>query len=66
MVEMTKAEYNKAYPVVQAFHTGLWGFERIYDSVNLNRCVYKTRRAAELARDRQRQTEGQIAHAGGK
>lgn len=49
---MTKKEFNLRNPVMQAFHSGGWGFERVYDYLNLNRCVYATRRAAELARSR--------------
>ena len=51
-MKMTHEEFCRTHPVVQAFHTGLWGYERVYDCVNLNRCIYKSERAAKLAREK--------------
>ena len=46
-------DYKKRHPVNQASHTGLWGYARVYDCLDLSRCYYKTRRAAQLARARE-------------
>lgn len=43
-------EFNKKYPVVQNFHTGLYGFSRVNGCVNLSLCTYKSERSAKLAR----------------
>lgn len=45
-------QYKAAHPVLQATHTGKWGFERVYDCFDLSRAVYASKRAAELARSR--------------
>ena len=50
-------DFAEKYPVVQSFHTGLWGWETIYDCINLNECKYTSRLAAtrtrnKLARDK--------------
>ena len=43
-------KFRSANPVRQSHHTGLWGFARVYDSLDLNRCIYASKRAAEMAR----------------
>jgi hypothetical protein len=42
--------FKKAHPVGQSFSSGKWGFERACDCLNLNRCIYDSKRAAEMAR----------------
>ena len=44
---MTYEEFCEAYPIHLATHTGRWGWERVYDSINLQRCVFAT---AQIAR----------------
>ena len=44
------AEYKSENPVGRSFHSGLWGYERYLDGLNLNRCIYGSKRAAEMAR----------------
>ena len=44
------AEIKKSEPVGQSSHTGKWGFERVHDCLNLNRCIYPTERSAKIAR----------------
>ena len=46
----TLKEFAERYPVRQATHTGLWGWERVYDCIDLRHCVFRSRRDAE--RDR--------------
>ena len=43
-------QYKQAHPIGRAFHTGLWGFARVHDCLDLSQCIYRTRRAAEMAR----------------
>lgn len=43
-------DFKKSHPVGQSRSTGKWGFERVCDSLNLNRCIYDSPRAAEMAR----------------
>jgi len=44
-------EYFAAtHPVARAVHTGLWGWERVGDSLNLNCCTYPTEQSAEIGR----------------
>ena len=45
-------EFKAHHPVARCLHSGLWGYERRYDCLNLNRCIYTTKRAAEMARGR--------------
>ena len=40
------------FPVLQNFHTGGWGWERVYDCLDLSRTVYATERACTIARNR--------------
>lgn len=35
-------EFSKQYPISQNKHSGLFGFERVYNCLNLNKCIYKT------------------------
>jgi hypothetical protein len=49
---MTSKEFYAAYPIVQSTHSGLWGWERVYDCVNLQRCVFHTRQSANQHRKR--------------
>lgn len=42
--------FKKSHPVGQSRNSGKWGFERVCDCLNLNRCVYNSKRAAEMAR----------------
>lgn len=42
--------FKKAHPIRQSRNSGKWGFERVCDCLNLNRCIYATKRAAEMAR----------------
>ena len=44
------AEYKESHPVNQSFHTGLWGYERVMDCLNLNKCTYKSELSAKQAR----------------
>lgn len=44
---------KREHPIVQAFHTGLWGYARYLDCVDLNQCVYKSKAAAERARKKE-------------
>lgn len=44
------AGYKAGHPVGRSFHTGLFGYERYLDGLNLNRCTFSTKRAAEMAR----------------
>jgi hypothetical protein len=44
------ANFKSSHPVGQSFHTGKWGFDRVCDCLNLNRCIYSSRKAAEMAR----------------
>ena len=46
------AEIKKGEPVGRSTHTGLWGFERVHDCLNLNRCIYPSERSAKIARHR--------------
>jgi len=39
-----------AHPVARAMRTGLWGWQRIGDSINLNCCTYPTEQSAEIGR----------------
>lgn len=48
----TIEQIKVANPVRQNFHTGRWGFQRVHDCVDLNRCIYATERAAQIARHR--------------
>lgn len=50
MEKQNLEQYKASHPVLQATHTGKWGFERAYDSFDLSRAVYATKRAAEIAR----------------
>ncbi len=43
-------EFAKDFPIQQAVNTGLFGYERVYDCINLTRCIYKTRSEAGKAR----------------
>ena len=56
-------QYKKEHPVRQSFHSGRWGFERCGDCVNLNRMVYRTKRAAQLARAREARAAFEEARA---
>lgn len=44
------AAYRDAHPIVRSFHTGKYGFARIYDCVDLGRCIYLSEQAARRAR----------------
>lgn len=44
------ADIKAAEPVGQSSHTGMWGFERVHDCLDLNRCIYPTERSAKIAR----------------
>jgi len=44
--------YKSTHPVSHATHTGKWGYERVNGCLDLSKCVYKTERAAKLARAR--------------
>jgi hypothetical protein len=46
------AEYKKEHPIGQSFHSGLYGFQRYRDCLDLSGCVYPTLRQAQLARAR--------------
>lgn len=52
--EMEKRVENlkASHPVKQSSGTGLWGFERVCDCINLNRCVYKSEHSAKIARSK--------------
>lgn len=45
--------FKKSHPIGRNFHTGLYGFVRVMGCLNLNRCIYKTKRSAEMARAQQ-------------
>ena len=44
------AEYKTEHPIRRSLHTGLWGYERYLNGIDLNRCTFETKRAAEAAR----------------
>lgn len=46
------AEYKEKHPVRSSRDTGLWGFERVQDCINLNKMTYRSERAAKVARHR--------------
>ena len=46
-------QWINEHPVAKSFHTGKYGFERNLDGINLNACIYATRKAAEMARAHQ-------------
>lgn len=48
----TIESYIVAHPVGQDFHSGKYGFRRYAGALNLNACVFPTRRAAETAREK--------------
>lgn len=52
--KMTESEKEiiKEYPVGQSFHTGKWGYARVLDCLDLSKCIYRTKRAAVIARNR--------------
>lgn len=47
---MTYQQYAKRFPIRQARNTGRYGFERVYDCIDLTRCVYASKQAAGRAR----------------
>jgi len=52
--KMTQDEMDiiAQYPVRQNHHTGKWGYARVCDCIDLNKCIYQTERAATIARNR--------------
>jgi hypothetical protein len=51
MKTTVKKEYTKNHPVNQNKKTGKWGYERVNDSLNFNRCIFNTKQEAEKARE---------------
>jgi hypothetical protein len=49
---LIKKEISICLPVCQNFHTGLWGFEKVNNALDLKKCIYKTEREAKLAREK--------------
>lgn len=47
---MTYQQYTKRYPIHQARNTGLYGFERVHDCLDLSKCVYSSRQLAGRVR----------------
>lgn len=47
---MTKQQFRDVHPVRMVFSTGKYGWERLGDALNLRRCIFRTRRAAEMDR----------------
>ncbi len=47
---MTYQQYVKRYPIRRDRNTGRYGFERVYDCVDLSRCVHASKQAAGKAR----------------
>ena len=45
-------DFKKNLPIGQSFHSGGWGFDRVLGCLNLNKCTFKSKRAAQLARAR--------------
>jgi hypothetical protein len=45
-------QVNEAYPVAQARHTGLWGWERVNGGIDLSKCRFLSRLAATRDRNR--------------
>ncbi len=43
--------FKAAHPIRQNRSTGYWGFERVCDCLNLNRCVFKSKQAASRYRN---------------
>lgn len=43
-------DYVAAFPVLQSFHTGKWGWRRVGGCLNLNACSFATREEAEKDR----------------
>ena len=54
MTKKTQEELNviAQYPVRQNHHTGKWGYKRVCNCLDLSQCIYKTERAAIIARNR--------------
>lgn len=51
MSEKKQIEKFKAdHPVCCSFHTGKYGFHRYLDGFDLSRCIYTSKRSAEMAR----------------
>ena len=44
------ADFKKQNPVGQNHHTGKWGWRRVCDCLNLSKCVFDSKRAAEMDR----------------
>ena len=47
---VTHQQFCSTHPILQATHSGLWGWERIFDSLNLTRCVFATAKIASKNR----------------
>ena len=52
------SEFKRVNPVGQNHHTGKWGWRRVGDCLNLNKCVWGTKKAAEMDRAKAAQVEG--------
>jgi hypothetical protein len=44
--------FKRSHPVLQAFHSGLWGWRRVQGALDLTACVHRTKRIAEIDRAR--------------
>ncbi len=42
--------FAQRFPIRQARNTGRWGWERVHDCIDLNRCVHKSPMVAGRAR----------------
>ena len=51
-IKKREEELKKNNPVRQSSQSGLWGFERVGDCINLNRCVYESEHTAKIARSK--------------
>ena len=45
-----KTAFDAKHPVGQSSHTGLWGWSRCNDGLDISMCIHKTEKAAKQAR----------------
>ena len=52
--------FKANHPIGQDFHTGLYGYARIHDCLDLRFCTFKSEKSAQIARGKQAIVEASI------